>query len=84
MAVGFPVLICALIPLRTTVLPKVFTPRELKVLDDLTADNEIVLASFGGAPRLPENKVNDEHGLEHKWEEQKKGVPRQRIGDIHR
>lgn len=81
---GFPVLICALIPIRTTILPRIFTARELNVLDDLTADNEIVLASFGGAPKLPDDKKDGEHGLERKWEEKKKGVPRQRIGEIHR
>ncbi|OJD33490.1 hco3-transporter family protein [Diplodia corticola] len=54
-AIGFPVLICALIPLRTHVLPKVFTRHELDVLDDLTANNSAVLASLGGAPTLLEN-----------------------------
>ena len=54
------------------------------MLDNLTADNEIVLASFGGAPKRLEAKVDHEVGSENRWEEKKKGAPRQRIGDIHR
>jgi len=36
-AIGFPVLIIALIPLRWKLLPKMFTTKELTVLDALTA-----------------------------------------------
>lgn len=49
-AIGFPVLIIALIPLRTFLMPKWFSEHELSVLDALTADNPTVLVSFGGTP----------------------------------
>ncbi|KAH9859746.1 hypothetical protein IAQ61_011527 [Plenodomus lingam] len=49
-AIGFPVLIIALIPLRTSLMPRWFSPQELSVLDNLTADNPSVLVSFGGTP----------------------------------
>lgn len=53
-AIGFPVLITSLIPLRWVLMPKMFTAEELSVLDALTADNPVVLASLGGMPKLPE------------------------------
>ena len=49
-AIGFPVLIIALIPLRTFLMPKWFTLHELAALDALTANNPAVLVSFGGTP----------------------------------
>ena len=49
-AVGFPVLIIALIPLRTFIMPKWFSAKELFALDALTANNKAVLASLGGRP----------------------------------
>lgn len=49
-AIGFPVLIIALIPLRTFLMPKWFTMHELAALDALTANNPAVLVSFGGTP----------------------------------
>lgn len=49
-AIGFPVLIIALIPLRTFLMPRWFSARELTILDDLTANNKAVLASLGGRP----------------------------------
>jgi len=49
--IGFPVLICALIPLRWNLLPRLFSVRELRIMDSLTADNEVVLATLGGKPR---------------------------------
>lgn len=49
-AIGFPVLIIALIPLRTFLMPKWFTEHELVALDALTANNPAVLVSFGGTP----------------------------------
>jgi len=61
-ALGFPVVITAMIPFRWVVIPKMFTDRELQVLDSLTADNPVVLASLGGKPVLPEEK--DEHAHE--------------------
>ena len=56
-AIGFPVIIIALIPLRWGVLPRVFTEHELLVLDSPTADADVVLASMGGQPELPEVKL---------------------------
>jgi hypothetical protein len=62
-AIGFPVLIIALIPLRTFLMPKWFTEHELNVMDDLTATNPAVLVSFGGTPagmkNLREEGVDD-------------------------
>tara|TARA_R110002003_G_scaffold1005_8_gene22035 strand:- start:1815 stop:2258 length:444 start_codon:yes stop_codon:yes gene_type:complete len=49
-AIGFPVLIIALIPIRTFLMPKWFSNHELDVLDALTATNPAVLVSFGGTP----------------------------------
>ncbi|KAL1595375.1 hypothetical protein SLS59_008307 [Nothophoma quercina] len=49
-AIGFPVLIIALIPLRTFLMPKWFSEHELATLDALTANNPAVLVSFGGTP----------------------------------
>jgi hypothetical protein len=49
-AIGFPVLIIALIPLRTFLMPRWFSTHELSVLDALTANNKTVLASLGGRP----------------------------------
>lgn len=49
-AIGFPILIIALIPLRTFLMPRWFTDHELNVLDNLTANNKCVLASLGGSP----------------------------------
>ncbi|KAL9631604.1 MAG: hypothetical protein Q9204_004160, partial [Flavoplaca sp. TL-2023a] len=59
-AIGFPVLIIALIPLRWLLFPKMFTAKELTVLDALTADNEVVLASLGGKPTMPELRNESE------------------------
>lgn len=39
-----------------------FTAKELRVLDAPTADNDVVLASLGGKPRMP--KDIDEGGAE--------------------
>ena len=52
-AIGFPVLIIALVPLRWKILPLMFTARELAIMDAPTADNDVVLASLGGKPRMP-------------------------------
>lgn len=80
-AIGFPVLIIALIPLRWKLLPKMFTTKELIVLDALTADNEVVLASLGGKPKMPECRNDDP------YDEVEEGKPiegiRQRAGNIH-
>ncbi|KAG8527843.1 uncharacterized protein KY384_006759 [Bacidia gigantensis] len=55
--IGFPVLIIALIPLRWKILPKMFKPEELSIMDHLTADSDIVLASMGGKPTMPEDRI---------------------------
>lgn len=46
-AIGFPVIITLLIPFRYFVVPKWFTPDELRILDSATADADGVLASIG-------------------------------------
>jgi hypothetical protein len=46
-ALGFPVIIVSLIPLRWVILPRIFTEHELLVLDAPTADADVVLASSG-------------------------------------
>ena len=53
-AIGFPVIIISLIPLRWCILPRIFTEHELLVLDAPTADADVVLASMGGQPQRPE------------------------------
>ena len=64
-AIGFPVLITALIPLRWMVLPRFFEAKELAVLDAPTASSEVVLASMGGRPEMPEIRMEREkHGGE--------------------
>ncbi|KAI0015968.1 HCO3 transporter family-domain-containing protein [Xylariomycetidae sp. FL0641] len=83
-AIGFPVLIILLIPLRTILVPKWFSLHELQVMDDLTATNEAVLASLGGAPTLPENTRAEDWGLERRRSESKHGVHRQREGSLQR
>lgn len=55
-AIGFPVIIIALIPLRWVIMPRIFTEEELLILDAPTASASVVLASMGGAPELPEVK----------------------------
>lgn len=50
-AVGFPVFIMALIPLRALLLPKLFSPEELALLDEPTASSftmEGIGGSWGG------------------------------------
>ncbi|KAL8657420.1 MAG: hypothetical protein Q9226_001934 [Calogaya cf. arnoldii] len=81
-AIGFPVLIISLIPLRWLLLPKMFSARELTVLDALTADNAVVLASLGGKPEMPEEKqLRPDEKIE---EGQATEAVRQRVGSIHR
>jgi hypothetical protein len=53
-AIGFPVIVTALIPFRVYVIPKIFTREELEIMDALTATNEVVLASLGGRPVMRE------------------------------
>ncbi|KAL2676898.1 hypothetical protein Neosp_010665 [[Neocosmospora] mangrovei] len=47
-AVGFPVFILALIPIRAWLLPYVFSPEELSLLDEPTA-SEFTMEGIGGA-----------------------------------
>lgn len=54
-AIGFPVIIIALIPLRWVILTRMFSVQELDVLDAPTANANVILASFGGQPERPEN-----------------------------
>ena len=86
---GFPVLIIALIPLRWKILPKIFTAKELRVMDAPTADSEIVLASMGGKPQVPggeDDEVaetesvgtrNSAEAQEEKWSSTESAVPRE-------
>ncbi|UZJ52355.1 hypothetical protein CBS101457_001675 [Exobasidium rhododendri] len=46
-AIGFPVIITLLIPFRYYLVPKMFSPLELRILDAPTADADVVLASIG-------------------------------------
>lgn len=59
-AIGFPVIIISLIPLRWVILPRVFSEHELLVLDAPTADADVVLASMGGQPQRPEVRMAEE------------------------
>ncbi|KAL4753666.1 hypothetical protein BDW72DRAFT_201366 [Aspergillus terricola var. indicus] len=59
-AVGFPILIIAMIPFRVRILPKWFSVDELRILDSLTASNSAVLESLGGKPQLLESRDAEE------------------------
>ncbi|RYO85992.1 hypothetical protein DL764_009077 [Monosporascus ibericus] len=83
-AIGFPVIIMLLMPMRILVLPRWFRLEELQVLDDFTATNKMVLASLGGKPALPEHSKEEDWGLERQRSEKRHGVPRQRAGSLHR
>ncbi|KAI1325351.1 HCO3 transporter family-domain-containing protein [Xylariaceae sp. FL0255] len=64
-AVGFPVIILALIPVRAMVLPRVFTAHELGVLDAPTASPftmESVGGSYGGVVESPLGASGDDEG----------------------
>jgi hypothetical protein len=54
-AIGFPVIVTALIPFRVVVIPKIFERWELEILDELTATSDVVLASLGGKPTMREH-----------------------------
>lgn len=82
-AIGFPVLVILLIPLRIKLIPRWFTLKELQILDDFTATNKTVLASLGGKPVLPEESRQEDWGLERKRSEGRNGVLRQRAGSLH-
>lgn len=59
-AIGFPIIITALIPIRWCILPRIFTEHELMVLDSPTADADVVLCSMGGQPERPEVRMAKE------------------------
>ncbi|KXH45332.1 hypothetical protein CSIM01_13555 [Colletotrichum simmondsii] len=83
-AIGFPVLIILLIPMRVLLVPRWFSRKELQILDDFTATNEMVLASLGGKPGLPGGSLEEDWGLERRASQGKHGVARQRAGSLHR
>ena len=69
----------------------IFTAKELRIMDAPTADNEVVLASMGGKPRMPKGK-EDEDGetdspggrhsadaQQNKWSAAERGVPREAL-----
>ena len=73
-----------LIPLRWKILPKLFTSKEFLVLDAPTADNDVVLASLGGKPRIPEDEKEREDptesppsSQEDKWSAAERGTARE-------
>ncbi|KAH6611201.1 hypothetical protein Trco_001221 [Trichoderma cornu-damae] len=62
-AVGFPIIILLLIPVRALVLPKIFHPDELVVLDEPTASDftmEGIGGSWGGVRRRNQDQSNDD------------------------
>ncbi|KAF1356684.1 HCO3 transporter family-domain-containing protein [Delphinella strobiligena] len=61
-AIGFPVIIISLIPLRWVIMPRLFTRYELGIMDALTADSDVVLSSLGGKPEMPEVRLERESG----------------------
>jgi hypothetical protein len=63
-AIGFPVIVTALIPFRVFIIPKIFERWELEILDALTADSDVVLASLGGKPTMRELKELEVEGGE--------------------
>ncbi|GIJ82159.1 hypothetical protein Asppvi_000664 [Aspergillus pseudoviridinutans] len=83
-AIGFPILIIALIPFRAWVMPRWFSAEELDVMDDLTANNSAVLASLGRPPRFPGQPDHERFGQERRYSEQRFGPARQRAGSIRR
>ncbi|KAF3123506.1 hypothetical protein TWF703_000718 [Orbilia oligospora] len=86
-AVGFPILICVLIPLRWVYFKRWFSESELSSMDALTADNPVVLASFGGRPE-GNGGMSTGAGLTRvesarEYKERHGGAQRQRAGSFH-
>ncbi|KAF3317350.1 hypothetical protein TWF173_011002 [Orbilia oligospora] len=86
-AVGFPILICVLIPLRWVYFKRWFSESELSSMDALTADNPVVLASFGGRPE-GNGGMSTGAGLARvesakEYKERHGGAQRQRAGSFH-
>jgi hypothetical protein len=65
-------------------MPRYFRVKELEIMDDLTANNKVVLASLGGPPKLPDGDKAEDYGQERKFSQRKTGAPRQRAGSMHR
>ncbi|EDU39676.1 anion exchange family protein [Pyrenophora tritici-repentis] len=82
-AIGFPVLIIALIPLRTFLVPKWFSEHELDVLDALTADNPSVLVSFGGTPGGMKRRPMSEEGHSSSRDEEESGMDKEDDSEPH-
>ena len=61
-AIGFPVIIMALIPLRWVLMPRWFSAHELGIMDGLTANAAVVMVSLGGLPEMPENRLAKQKG----------------------
>ncbi|KAL5094308.1 hypothetical protein Trisim1_008403 [Trichoderma cf. simile WF8] len=62
-AVGFPIIILLLIPVRALVLPRIFHPEELVVLDEPTASDYImegIGGSWGGVSQQDEIQSSDD------------------------
>jgi hypothetical protein len=72
-AIGFPVIVTALIPFRVYIIPKLFTRAELEIMDSLTATNEVVLASLGGKPVMREEMIDVEEAAEEETEKEDEG-----------
>lgn len=83
-AIGFPVLICLLIPIRWIYFPRWFSISELDAMDALTADNPVVLASFGGRPSTSGGMSVGIGGESREYTAKKGGAERQRAGSFHR
>ena len=77
-AIGFPVFILLLIPVRTFLMPKWFRPEELRALDAPTAGT-FVMESVGGAyGEDPDGNGNGDSG----WEAaERKNQPNSMTGD---
>lgn len=70
-------------------MPKMFTAKELRIMDAPTADNEVVLASMGGKPQMPTGEEDEDaetespgtknsaDAQEEKWSAAERGVPRE-------
>ncbi|ETS76991.1 transporter [Pestalotiopsis fici W106-1] len=61
-AIGFPVFILALIPVRALLLPRLFTPEELGLLDGPTA-SPFTLESVGGSYGHSEHQQPQDEGV---------------------
>ncbi|CAG7555506.1 unnamed protein product [Fusarium equiseti] len=64
-AVGFPVFIFALIPIRALVLPRIFSAEELSLLDEPTASDFIMEGIGGSWGGKDEEKSVSQHGGPH-------------------